>query len=54
MSDWEDYAKEPTAAGASYTRSNEQIKKLKEENDQLQLQESARYGVPSFDCALFS
>ena len=27
--------KEPTAAGVSYTRLNQEVKKLKEENDQL-------------------
>lgn len=35
MSDLEDYVKEPTVAGAPYARLNEEVKKLKEENNQL-------------------
>ena len=33
--DLKDYQKEPAAAGASYTRFNQEVKKLKEENTQL-------------------
>lgn len=35
LEDLKDYTKEPAAAGASYTRLNEEMKKLKEDNEQL-------------------
>ena len=35
LEDLKDYPKEPAAAGASYMRLNEEVKKLKEENNQL-------------------